>query len=304
MNVCKIIIQIIKIFILKTAISVKITSRFDDKCKDVRIRINQTRKVLQQFLIENANEEIIEEIQKIWKRVKNNKKRTIKRILRKNHRKAVEKATENAQKTWKLIKWTKNKKTSFKLNTLSLRRSNDTTTLTKMNKAHCLKNFFFSSLTKANIDDIAETTYFEKFKFSHITNEEIDQTIFNASSNKTLEKDKILNRILKTVFSHIAFALNWIFNTNLTLKYCLKHFRKNIIISLRKSNKFDYSILKVYRSIVFLNIMSKIMKIIMISRLSYVAKKHEFLSRSQFEDRQKVFIEHAFHFITKKIHTA
>ena len=64
MNVCKVIIQIIKIFIFKTAISVKITSRFDDKCKDVRIKINQTRKTLQQSLTENANEEIIEEAQK------------------------------------------------------------------------------------------------------------------------------------------------------------------------------------------------------------------------------------------------
>ena len=303
MNVCKIITQVIEIFISKTAISVRVTSKFDDKCKDVRIRINQTKRALQQFLTENANEEIIEEAQKAWKRIKSNKKKTIKRILRKNHRKAVEKAAENAQKTWKLTKWTKNKKISFKFNTSSLRRSNDTTALTKTNKAHCLKKFFFSSFTKINIDDIAEATYSEEFEFSHITNEEIHQTIFNASSNKTLEKDEIFNRILKTVLSHIAFALNWIFNTSLTLKYCLKHFRKSIIISLRKLKKFDYFILKVYRSIALLNIMSKIMKIIMISKFSYAAEKHELLSRNQFESRQKVFIEHALHFITKRIHT-
>ena len=42
----------------------------------------------------------------------------------------------------------------------------------------------------------------------------------------------------------------------------------------------------------------------MISRLSYAAEKHEFLLKSQFESRQKVFIEHALHFITKKIYTA
>ena len=304
MNVCKVIIQVIKIFIFKTAISVRVTSRFDDKCKDARIKINQIKRVLQQSLTENANEEIIEKAQKAWKRVKSNKKRTIKKILRRNHRKAVEKAAENAQKTWKLIKWTKNKEIFFKLNTSSLRRSNNTTALTKTNKAHCLKKFFFSSFTKTNIDDIAEATYSEEFEFSHIINEEIHQTIFNASSNKTLEKDEILNRILKTILSHIVFALNWIFNTNLTLKYCFKHFRESIIISLRKSKKFDYSIFKVYRSIALLNIMNKIMKIIMISKLSYAAEKHEFLSRNQFENRQKVFIEHALHFITKKIHTA
>ena len=303
MNVCKVIIQIIQIFIFKTAISVKVTSKFDDKCKNAWIKINQTKRALQQSLIENANEKIIKEIQKAWKRVKNNKKRTIKRVLRKNHRKAVEKAAENAQKTWKLIKWANNKKILFKLNTSSLRRSNDTTALTKTDKTHCLKKFFFSSFTKVNIDDIAEATYFEKFEFSHITDEEIHQTVFNASSNKTSKKDEIFNRILKTAFSHIAFALNWIFNTNLTLKYCLKHFKKSIIISLRKSDKFDYSIFKAYRSIVFLNTMNKIMKIIMTSRLSYATEKHEFLSRNQFESRQKIFIEHVLHFIIEKIHT-
>ena len=284
MNVCKIIIQIIKIFTFKTAISVRVTSKFDDKCKNVRIKINQTKKTLQQSLTENANEKIIKKAQKTWKKVKSNKKRTIKKVLRKNHRKAVEKAAENAQKTWKLIKWAKNKKISFKLNTSSLRRSNDTTALTKTNKAHCLKKFFFSSFTEINIDDIAKATYFEKLEFSHITDEEIHQTIFNASSNKTFEKDEIFNHILKTALSHIVFALNWIFNTSLTLKYCFKHFRESIIILLRKSKKFDYFIFKVYRSIVLFNIMNKIMKIIMISRLSYAAEKHELLSKNQFEN--------------------
>ena len=303
MNVCKVITQVIEIFILKTTISVRVTSKFDDRCKNVRIRINQTKKTLQQFLTENANEEIIEKVQKTWKRVEIKKKRTIKRVLRRNHRKTVEKTTENVQKTWKLIKWAKNKKITFKFNTSSLRRSNDTTALTKTNKAHCLEKFFFLSLTKVNINDIAKATYFEKFEFFHITNEKIHQTVFNALSNKTSKKDEIHNRILKTTFSHIVFALNWILNSNLTLKYYFKHFRKSIIISLRRSNKLDYFIFKVYRSIVLFNIMNKIMKIIMISRLSYAAEKHEFLSRNQFENRQRVFIEHVLHFITKRIHT-
>ena len=303
MNVCKVITQIIEIFTLKTTISVRVTSKFDDECKDVRIRINQTKRILQQSLTEEAKKEIIEKIQNVWRKVRNNKKKTIKRTLRRNHRKAVEKATENAQKTWKLTKWAKNKKISFKLNTSSLRRSNDTTALTKTDKAHCLKEFFFSSFTEVNIDDIAEATYFEKFEFSHITDEEIHQTIFNVSSNKSSKKNEILNRIFKTTLSHIAFSLNWIFNMNLTLKYCLKHFKESIIISLRKLNKFDYFILKAYRSIIFFNTMNKIMKIIMTNKFSYATEKHEFLSRSQFESRQKIFIEHALHFITEQIHT-
>ena len=142
------------------------------------------------------------------KKSQKQQKENSKKNSEKNHRKAVEKATENAQKTWKLIKWTKNREIFFKFNTSSLRRSNDTTILTKTDKAHCLKEFFFSSFTKVNIDNIAKATYFEKLEFFHITNEEIHQTVFNASSNKSSKKNEILNRGLKTIFSQIAFALN------------------------------------------------------------------------------------------------
>ena len=45
------------------------------------------------------------------------------------------------------------------------------------------------------------------------------------------------------------------------------------------------------------------MKIIMISRFSYAIEKHEFLSKNQFESKQRIFIEHVLHFIIEKIHT-
>ena len=62
MNVCKVIIQIIEIFIFKTTISVRVTSKFDDRCKNARIKINQTKRVLQQSLTEETKKEIIEKV--------------------------------------------------------------------------------------------------------------------------------------------------------------------------------------------------------------------------------------------------
>ena len=63
MNVYKVITQIIKIFILKTTISVKVTSKFDDRCKNARIKINQTKRALQQSLTEKAKKKIIKKVQ-------------------------------------------------------------------------------------------------------------------------------------------------------------------------------------------------------------------------------------------------
>ena len=213
MNVCKIIIQIIKIFILKTAISVKITSRFDDKCKNARIRINQIKKTLQQFLTENANEEIIEEAQKIWKRVKSNKKRTIKRVRRRNHRKAVEKAAENAQKTWKLIKWAKNKKILFKFFTFSLHRSNNTTVLTKTNKTHCLKEIFFhhshksiliisqkQHISKNSNFFISQTKKFIKQYLTHHRTKHREKTKFSIAFSRQLFHISLSNWIKSSIW--------------------------------------------------------------------------------------------------------
>lgn len=61
MNMCKTFIQIIAKFIFKTIVFVKIISNFDEKCKNVRIKINQTEKAFQQFLNTKANEKIIQE---------------------------------------------------------------------------------------------------------------------------------------------------------------------------------------------------------------------------------------------------
>ena len=41
----------------------------------------------------------------------------------------------------------------------------------------------------------------------------------------------------------------------------------------------------------------------MTSRFNYATEKHELLSKNQFENRQRIFIEHALHFIIERIHT-
>lgn len=161
--------------------------------------------------------------------------------------------------------------------------------MTKVDKAQCLKKINFSSSTVVDIKNIKKTTYSKKLEFSQITNEKIYQTVIKASSNKTSKNNDIFNRISKTVLSQIVFTLKYIFNTNFTLKYCFNHFKKSIIVLCKKLDKSNYFIFKVYKSIIFLNIMSKIMKIIMTTKLSHAIEKHDLLSRCQFEIKKKTF---------------
>ena len=99
-------------------------------------------------------------------------------------------------------------------------------------------------------------------------------------------------------------VLKWIFNNSIKFEYCSKHFKKSIIVVLRKFNKENYSIFKIYKFIALLNIMNKIMKSIVIIRLNYVIEQHNLLSKNHFDDKKNIFFEHALHYIMKIIHSA
>lgn len=55
------------------------------------------------------------------------------------------------------------------------------------------------------------------------------------------------------------------------------------MIILRKSNKNDYSNLKLYRSITLLNTLEKILKSMMMNRLKALVEMYELLSDTQYK---------------------
>ncbi len=74
-------------------------------------------------------------------------------------------------------------------------------------------------------------------------------------------------------------------------------------MSLRKINRSDYFVLKAYKLIALLNILDKLMKSIMTTRLSYAAKKHNLLLREHFESRKSTVSKHALHYIVEAINS-
>ncbi len=211
---------------------------------------------------------------------------------------------EDVQKTWKLVKWAKNRSTSFKLIISFFRRSNDTMILTKKAKTQCLIDFFFFSSVAVNLDDIIEkTTYSKSIDFFEIIENEINQTIVKIVSNIVSKENDILNRVIKLALSHVMSVVKWIFNQSLRLEYCLKHFKEFITMSLRKINKSDYVVFKIYRFIALLNILNKLMKSIMTIRFNYAAKKHNLLLKEHFENWKSIVSKHALHYIIEIINS-
>jgi hypothetical protein len=300
--VCSAITKVINAFISKFKTSIRVTFDFDEACNLTRTRTNQVRRTFQDELVAQKN---TKQTLLIWRKAKTIKKRIIRKTLRIIHRNAVFSVIEDAQKTWKLIKWAKNRSTFFKLITSFFRRSNDIMILTKKAKIQCLINSFFLSFVAVNLDDIDDetTAYSKSIDFSEIFENEISQTIVKIVSNIVSKENDILNRVIKLVLSHIMSVVKWIFNQSLRLKYCLRHFREFITMFLRKINKFDYFVLKTYRFIALLNILDKIMKSIMTTRLSYAAKKHNLLLKKHFEDRKNIVSKHALHYIIETINS-
>ncbi len=176
--------------------------------------------------------------------------------------------------------------------------------LIKKAKIQCLIDFFFFSFVAVNLDDIIEkTTYSKSIDFFEIIENEISQTIVKIISNIVSKKNDILNRIIKLAFSHVMSVVKWIFNQSLRLKYCFKHFREFIMIFLRKINKSNYSVFKAYRFIALLNILDKLIKSIMTTRLSYAAKKHNLLLKEHFESRKDIVSKHVLHYIIETINS-
>jgi hypothetical protein len=300
--VCSAITEVISAFTSKFKASTRVIFDFDETCNLTRIRANQVRRTFQDELVaqENTKQTLL-----IWRKARTIKKRIIRKILRITHRNAVFSVIEDVQKTWKLIKWTKNRSTFFKLIISFLRRSNDFMIFIKKAKTQCLINSFFFSLVAVNLDDIDDetTTYSKSIDFSEIFENEISQTIVKIVSNTVSKENDILNRVIKLVLSHIMSVVKWIFNQSLRLKYCFKHFRKFITMFLRKINKFNYFVFKTYRFIALLNILNKIMKLIMTIRLSYAAKKHNLLLKKHFESRKNIVSKHALHYIVETINS-
>ncbi len=237
------------------------------------------------------------------KKSKNDQKANYSKDSSNQHRNVVSKTIKNAQKTWKHVKWAKNRSTSFKLITFFFRRSNDTMTFIKKAKVQCLIDFFFSSFVVVNLDDIERIKYSKSVDFFEIIRNEINQTIVKIVSSIALNENEILNWVIKIAFSHIILVVKWIFNQNLRLEYCLKHFRKFITMFFRKINKLDYFVFKTYKLIVLLNTLNKIMKSIMTIRLNYTAKKHYLLLKRFFENRKNIISKHVLHYIMKIINS-
>lgn len=79
--------------------------------------------------------------------------------------------------------------------------------------------------------------------------------------------------------------LEQIFNNFICISYYLVHFKEFIVVILCKQEGIrDFTNTKSYQLISLLNIIGKIMEVMLIAKISYMAITYNFLSKTQFRD--------------------
>ena len=292
----EVIQAIIELFISLNISNVYAKSKFTEKCKQISRTIKSIKKRYQR-------NDKFENLWVIYKKARNHLNHVIDKIMRAQYKKKIEKRCDTSDSMWKTCKWARNK-TSRKI-CLSILHDHSFM-LSKIDSVKktliLLKKFFFSFSTIV-LSDIQKVTYNQDLKLKKIQFHEMLRIIVKQISSKISKNDDIINKIWKWISDIIASHLQRIFNVDLNEDYCSKHFRKSIIIALRKSQKKFYSLAASYRFIVLFNTISKLMKFILVRRINFLTKKHDLLSRTHFEVKKVVSIEHALHYMMKRIHS-
>lgn len=118
---------------------------------------------------------------------------------------------------------------------------------------------------------------------------------------KILELDQIFNKVLKVIMLEINDYLAHIFNDSLSIYYYLLYFKEFVNVILCKlRNIRDYINSKSYQLISLRNILGKIIKVVLVTKISYLIN---FLPKMQFKGRRKSYIEIIIYYLLEKIYT-
>ncbi len=164
-----------------------------------------------------------------------------------------------------------------------------------------LKKALIPTSHAADLSDLTNFVYPNDLPMPRITQKEIFQTGNSLHTNKAPGPDQIPNEVIKVIMPEITGHLEQIFNDSLSISYYPAHFRKSVIVILRKlGGNRDYTNPKNDRHISLLNTIGKIMEAIIAARISYMATTHELLPTTHFGGRSGSCIETAIHHLLKK----
>jgi hypothetical protein len=205
---------------------------------------------------------------------------------------------------WRLIKWARSKnQTSRKFLKISLFHFNDRTITFFAKKTKMLRKVFFSAYLSIDLIDIESSFYSTSISCSLIiTERKMKRTLKWLALNKISSFNEIFFRILRACFKTLTIILISLFQSCIELNYHLNVFKMINTITIKKLEKNDYIVLKVYRLIILLNTLNKTLKLIMSRKIFYLTKIYRLFLDTQMRIRRSKFIELVLEFFTKQMH--
>jgi hypothetical protein len=172
-------------------------------------------------------------------------------------------------------------------------------------KIKMLHHHFFLNTIKTNFIHLQMFNYrvfVEKSKIN-IQENEIKQVIKCCKLNNVFKFNNISDRILKILCIKIMLFLINLFQACVKLNYHFLCFRIAHIIVFKKLNKNNYSNIKIYKFIILLNTLNKILTLIIIRRNNSLTKIHDMFFVFQRSDRKNKNCETALKLLIEQIHS-
>jgi hypothetical protein len=151
-------------------------------------------------------------------------------------------------------------------------------------KAHIFKESFFPVPDASAVP--AEDDYPEPaFHFQSVTSQQVHKVLARTNAYKAPGPSGIPNILLKQCANTLVPCLLPIYNVLLNLGHGPAKWKLSSTIVLRKPGKPDYSLAKVYRPIVLLETMSKVLSSCVADSMQYHTEKQKLLPNTHFGGR-------------------
>jgi hypothetical protein len=180
---------------------------------------------------------------------------------------------------------------------------NDRTITFFAKKVKMLRKIFFStslSIDLINIENLFYSTSISCLLI--IIKRKMKKILKRFVLHKTFSFNEIIFRILRACFKTLTIILISFFQLCIKLNYHSNVFNMINIITIKKFEKNNYIVLKVYRLITFLNTLDKTLKLIMSRKIFYLTKIYRLLLDTQMRIRRNRFIELILELFTKQMH--
>ena len=117
----------------------------------------------------------------------------------------------------------------------------------------------------------------QKHEWQSLSDNEVRKAIITSFSKKASESDEMSFAIIQEAYKAISDVLNLIYKILIKNDFHSECWREETEVILKKSEKSDYSLPKVYRIITLLNCLDKMTEKIMTIRLSYISQVTDLL---------------------------